>query len=208
MVEQQLVDRGIVDQRVLAAFREVPREAFVPPDLAAAAYEDGPLPIGHGQTISQPFVVALMVQALAVRPGDRGLEVGAGSGYAAAILGRLVGRLVAVERHAELAESAAARLAALGVANVEVRHGDGTLGWPQAAPFDVILVSAGGDHVPSALTEQLAPGGRLVIPVGLGHGQELLRLSKRGSGRIDEERLGRVAFVPLVQPPPDGAGRL
>lgn len=199
MVQRQLVDRGIVDQRVLAAFRDVPREAFVPPDMASAAYEDGPLPIGHGQTISQPFVVALMAQALAVQPGDRALEVGAGSGYAAAILSRLASRVVSVERHGELAESAAARLEALGIANVEVHHGDGTRGWPSQAPFDVILVSAAGDHVPPPLTEQLALGGRLVIPVGIWHGQELLRLTKHAPGRIDEERLGRVAFVPLVE---------
>lgn len=206
MVERQLAGRGIVDQRVLAAFRDVPREAFVPPELAADAYEDGPLPIGHGQTISQPFVVALMVQALAIQPGDRALEVGAGSGYAAAIVSRLAGSVVAVERHGDLARAAGNRLHALGFDNVEVRHGDGTRGWPERAPFDAILVSAGGERVPPALTEQLAAGGRLVIPVREGPAQELLRLVRREPGRIDEQRLGRVTFVPLVASAVDDEG--
>lgn len=198
MVQRQLVDRGIVDQRVLAAFRDVPREAFVPPDMASAAYEDGPLPIGHGQTISQPFVVALMAQALAVQPGDRALEVGAGSGYAAAILSRLAGYVVALERHLELADAARGRLAALGFNNVDVRHGDGTRGWAPDAPFDAILVSAGARRVPPALEEQLAVGGRLVIPVGELDHQELLRIVRRSDGMLAEERLGGVLFVPLV----------
>lgn len=198
MVDWQLRDRGIADARVLAAFAAVPREAFVEPRLADAAYDDAPLPIGHGQTISQPYVVALMVEALRVATADTVLEVGAGSGYAAAILSRLARRVVAVERHAELAEAARDRLAALGCANVEVHEGDGTRGWPEAAPFDAILVSAGGIRVPPALTDQLAPGGRLVIPVGGPHEQELLRLVRRGPGGLDRERLGRVSFVPLV----------
>lgn len=196
----QLASRGIVDERVLAAFTEIPREAFVPPGSAADAYEDGPLPIGHGQTISQPFVVALMVQELAVAAADVALEVGAGSGYAAAVLSRLARRVVAVERHRELAEAAAERLANGGFANVEVHHGDGTGGWPPSAPFDVILVSAASDHVPPELIEQLAVGGRLVMPVGRrwGGGQHLVRLTKAADGQLEERRLGPVAFVPLI----------
>ncbi len=198
MVAQQLRARGITDERVLAAFSEVPREAFVDPAMAAAAYADAPLPIGMGQTISQPFVVALMVEALRLRPDDRVLEVGAGSGYAAAILSRVAGHVTAVERHLALAEGARDRLAAVGLDNVDVRHGDGTLGWPDAAPFDAVLVSAGGTHVPPALLDQLAAGGRLVIPVGGPEHQELLQLVRASDGTLREERLGRVSFVPLV----------
>jgi len=198
MVERQLRARGIADEHVLAAFRAVPREAFVGEGQADAAYEDRPLPIGHGQTLSQPYVVALMLEALAVRPGDRVLEVGAGSGYAAALLSRLAGRVVAVERVRELADAARRRLAALGCANVEVRHGDGTLGWPGGAPFDAVLVSAAAPDVPPALVGQLAQGGRLVMPVGDARSQELVRLVRSPDGGLGEERLGGVVFVPLI----------
>jgi protein-L-isoaspartate(D-aspartate) O-methyltransferase len=198
MVAQQLVARGIADVRVLAAFRDVPREAFVDPSLADAAYADEPLPIGLGQTISQPFVVAMMVEALAIRAHDRVLEVGAGSGYAAAILSRLAGHVTAVERHLALVEAAQPRLTALGFDSLDVRYGDGTLGWPPAAPFDAILVSAGGHDVPAALKAQLAVGGRLVIPVGAADHQELLRLVRQPDGTFRPERLGAVSFVPLV----------
>ena len=198
MVERQLQGRGIHDARVLQAFREVPREAFVPPELDDRAYQDSPLPIGEGQTISQPYVVALMVETLAVRPTDRVLEVGAGSGYAAAILSRLAGEVYAIERHPSLAAAAAERLGELGYDNVHVRVGDGTLGWPDRAPFDLILVSAGGREVPAPLVAQLAAGGRLVIPVGDAWQQELIRILKTPDRRLVTERLGPVVFVPLV----------
>ncbi len=206
MVAQHLRARGIADERVLAAFRAVPREAFVGPSLAESAYADAPLPIGLGQTISQPFVVAAMVESLRVGEHDRVLEVGAGSGYAAAILSRLAGRVVAVERHLELADAARDRLAALGFDNVDVRHGDGTRGWTPDAPFDAILVSAGARRVPPALEEQLAVGGRLVIPVGELDHQELRRIVRRSDGTLAEERLGGVSFVPLVSQQPEAQG--
>jgi protein-L-isoaspartate(D-aspartate) O-methyltransferase len=197
MVERQLAGRGIRDGRILAAFRDVPREAFVPDERAEDALGDHPLPIGCGQTISQPYIVALMLEAAELRPADRALEVGAGSGYAAALLGRLAREVVAVERHAELARAAAERLARLGIGNVAVHAGDGSLGWPAAAPFDAILVSAGGPRVPEPLKAQLAPGGRLVMPVGPLGAQRLVRLVRKHGG-FAEEDLGGVSFVPLV----------
>jgi protein-L-isoaspartate(D-aspartate) O-methyltransferase len=199
MVERQLARRGVRDPRVLAAMREVPREAFVPPDLRPHAYDDGPLPIGEGQTISQPYIVALMAEAAALGPSDRVLEVGAGSGYAAAVLGRLAARVHAVERRPALARAAADRLRALGYANVELRAGDGTLGWPEAAPFDAILVAAGGPDVPRSLQDQLAPGGRLVIPIGPNGGpQTLVRVTRTGPDAFERQDLGGVRFVPLI----------
>jgi protein-L-isoaspartate(D-aspartate) O-methyltransferase len=198
MVARQLEDRAVADARVLAAMREVPRHLFVSDDLADAAYDDRALPIGGGQTISQPYVVALMLEALAVQPGERALEVGAGSGYAAALLARLAREVVAIERDPQLCEEARRRLAELGVANIEVHAADGTLGWPARAPFDAILVSAGGPHVPPALEAQLAPGGRLVMPVGARREQSLVRLVRRAGGEIERQELGEVAFVPLV----------
>ncbi len=198
MVDRQLIDRGIRDQRLLNAFLQVPREAFVDRSYTDLAYDDRPLPIAGGQTISQPYVVALMIEALEVRPGDGVLEVGAGSGYAAAILSQLGERIHAIERQPALAKAAGDRLHRLGYDNVEIRTGDGTLGLPDAAPFDAILVSAGGPGIPTPLIDQLAPGGRLVIPVGKPHAQNLLRIIKRQDGRVHQEDLGPVSFVPLL----------
>jgi protein-L-isoaspartate(D-aspartate) O-methyltransferase len=166
MVEGQLAARGIRDARVLAAMARVPRHDFVPEGLAEFAYDDTPLPIESGQTISQPYIVALMIEAAAVGPDDRVLDVGTGSGYAAAALSLLAREVWSIERQAVLCETAAARLARLGYDNVHVRCGDGTRGWPEAAPFDAILVAAGGPSVPETLKRQLAVGGRLVVPVG------------------------------------------
>lgn len=198
MVERQLIDRGIRDQRLLNAFLQVPRDAFVDESVADLAYEDNPLPIGQGQTISQPYVVALMIEALDVRPTDRVLEVGVGSGYAAAILSRLADRVFAIDRQPALANAARDRLARLGYDNVDIRIGDGTLGMSDAAPFDVILVSAGGPAIPAPLIDQLAPGGRLVIPVGKAREQRLLRIMKSAAGTAHQQDMGPVTFVPLV----------
>lgn len=199
MAASQLAGRDIRDARVLAAMGDVPREAFVPPEWASAAYQDGPLPIAEGQTISQPYVVALMIQAARVRPGDRVLEVGAGSGYAAAVLGRVAARVWSIERHASLAAAAAQRLRALGAANVEIVAGDGTRGLPEHAPFDAILVAAAGPDAPDALRRQLRIGGRLVIPVGDRSRQSLLRIVRAGEEDWTTENLGPVMFVPLVE---------
>ncbi len=199
MVRRHLVGRGIRDRAVLEAMRTVAREAFLPPELAEFAYEDAPLPIPEEQTISQPFIVALMTEALALRPTDRVLEIGTGSGYAAAILARVARQVYTVERHATLADVAAARFRDLGFDNVRVLHGDGTLGWPEHAPYDAIVVTAGGPHVPDALVAQLAVGGRLVIPVGEDRTlQTLVRLRRQADGRVRREELGGVRFVPLV----------
>lgn len=198
MVERQLAARGIRDARVLRAFAEVPRHAFVPPELAPSAYDDRALPLDHGQTISQPYVVALMLEALALAPGDRALEVGTGSGYAAALLARLCAEVYTIERLEGLADAARGRLKLMGVANVRVRAGDGTLGWPEAGPFDAILVSAGGPRLPQPLLDQLADGGRLVLPLGPeGGDQELVVVSRVGE-RLERRDLGSVQFVPLV----------
>src|SRR5687768_2368237 len=197
MVETQIAARGVRDEAVLAAMRSVPRERYVPPSLREFAYDDTPLGIGSGQTISQPYVVAWMAEALELQAGDRVLEVGTGSGYAAAVLSRIAGAVFTIERHPELAERATRDLAAAGFANVKVRTGDGTLGWPEEAPFDAILVSAGGPDVPPTLLAQLAPGGRLVIPVGpTPRLQELVRIRRTPEGNV-RETLGRVQFVPL-----------
>ena len=199
MVERQLEARGLHDRAVLEAMGGVPREAFVARSQAGAAYDDSPLPIGAGQTISQPFVVGLMVEALALRPTDRALEVGSGSGYAAAVMSRICGHVFGVERHLALVEAARTALERLGYRNVSLRHGDGTLGWPEEAPFDAILVSAGGPSVPAALRGQLARGGRMVIPVGgPGRIQRLVRVLREGEDEWREDDLGEVAFVPLI----------
>jgi protein-L-isoaspartate(D-aspartate) O-methyltransferase len=199
MVRTQIAARGVRDRAVLEAMRSVPREAFLPPELEEFAYADAPLPIERGQTISQPYIVALMTAAAELRPGDRVLEVGTGSGYAAAVLGRIAREVYTIERHEELAKLATERLAALGFSNVSVRHGDGTLGWPEHAPYDAIVVAAGGPKVPDALLDQLAPGGRLVIPVGQGRDvQQLLRVVRQVDGTLRQEDLGGVRFVPLI----------
>ena len=199
MVDRQLRARGIRDERLLAAFAHVPREQFVAPGLAPHAYSDGPLPIGHGQTISQPYIVALMIEAAAIAPSDKVLEVGAGSGYAAAILGRLARSVIAVERVAELAVEARERLDRLGFANVRVVEGDGTLGFAGEAPFDAILAAASGRDVPQSLIAQLAAGGRLVMPLGApGAVQHLVVVTRNADGSLDQRDLGAVRFVPLI----------
>ena len=199
MVERQLVPMGIFDKAVLAAMGEVPREEFVQSDMRRWAYEDGPLPIGQGQTISQPFIVAYMAQALELKRAERVLEIGTGSGYAAAVVSRIVAEIYSTERLATLAEAARARLRELGYLNVHVHVGDGSLGLPGHAPYDAIVVTAGAPWVPEALKQQLALGGRLVIPVG-NHldQQELVRVRRVGAEDYTSERLMGVRFVPLV----------
>jgi protein-L-isoaspartate(D-aspartate) O-methyltransferase len=176
----------------------VPREEFVDPDLRRSAYDDRPLEIGHGQTISQPWVVAVMLQALDLRPSDRLLEVGTGSGYAIALASLLTGECFGLERLPALADGARERLRRLGYAGISLRTDDGTAGWAGAAPFDAILVSAGGREVPAALVTQLAPGGRMVIPVGPEDEQDLLRISRDAAGEVTNRSLGPVRFVPLI----------
>jgi len=198
MVERQLAARGISDVRILDAFRSVAREAFVPGELAEFAYQDSPLPIGEGQTISQPYIVALTIDALRLRGNERVLEIGTGCGYAAAVLSRLVKDVFTVERREPLATGARERLASLGFHNVEVLHGDGTRGWPEHAPYDAIAVAAGGPEVPPALLSQLAPGGRLVMPVGTEDDQILTRVTREGEEKFREESLTEVRFVPLI----------
>ncbi len=195
MVDDQIEARGIRDPRVLGAMRKVPRDRFVPPDVVSLAYADQPLPIGHGQTISQPYIVAYMSEALRVTPQSKVLEIGTGSGYQAAILGELAREVYTIELIPELAARARATLESLGYANVHVRTGDGYLGWPEEAPFDAIMVTAAPDHVPQPLVDQLAVGGRLVIPVG-DFDQEIRILTRTPAG-IEESRTIPVRFVPL-----------
>ena len=199
MVRRQIESRGIHDQSILDAFREVPREEFVDEEHWRWAYDDHPLPIEAGQTISQPYIVALMIEAAAIGPGDKVLEVGAGSGYAAAVISRIAGRVVAIERHGELAQIARERMARLGFQNVRILQGDGTRGCADEAPFDAILAAASGSHVPKPLVDQLSAGGRLVMPVGNpGWVQELVKVTKRPDGTTEQENLGGVRFVPLI----------
>ncbi|MFN2425473.1 MAG: protein-L-isoaspartate(D-aspartate) O-methyltransferase [Candidatus Binatia bacterium] len=198
MVETQLADRGIADPRVLEVFRQVPRELFLPPELAELAYRDTALPIREGQTISQPYIVAMTAEALELTGDESILEIGTGSGYAAAILSRLCREVFTVERRARLALEARERLERLGYDNVHVLCGDGTLGWPEHAPYDAIAVAAGGPATPKALLAQLSLGGRLVIPVGPEHSQVLLRVTRTGDEKFVEECLGEVRFVPLI----------
>lgn len=199
MIEFHIRARGIRNPRVIRAMDTVPREEFVAPDLTAHAYDDEPLPIEAGQTISQPYIVALMSEALQLRGGEDVLEIGTGSGYGAAVLAMLAGRVFTIERHAELAVSAQARLVRLGYHNVQVRCGDGTVGWPEHAPFGAIVVTAGGPEVPDALLEQLELGGRLVMPVGGSRGdQQLVRVTRIDVHHYRHENLGAVRFVPLI----------
>ena len=199
MVRRQIEARGIRDPAILSAFREVPREAFVAPDFARQAYDDHPLPIEAGQTISQPYIVALMIEAAGIGPDDKVLEVGAGSGYAAAVMSRIAREVVGIERQHELVEVARNRLERLGYGNVTVVEGDGTRGCPEEAPFDAILAAASGSHVPKPLVDQLADGGRLVMPVGdPSWVQELVKVTKRADGTTTQENLGGVRFVPLI----------
>lgn len=199
MVRTQLERRGVEDERILGAFREVPREHFVPPARRDMAYRDGPIPIGKGQTISQPYVVALMTEMLELESGDRVLEIGTGSGYQAAILAAVGAEVFTVERHGNLAESARAALDEAGYSDVEIKTGDGTRGWEEHAPYDGILVTAAGPDVPDSLREQLAVGGRLVMPVEAAMGrQKLVRVTRTGEDEFETEKKGAVAFVPLV----------
>jgi protein-L-isoaspartate(D-aspartate) O-methyltransferase len=194
----RLKRRGINDPAVLAAFLDVRREAFLPANMADVAYQDTALPIDEGQTISQPYVVALMAEGLLLSADDRVLEIGAGSGYAAAILARISREVYTVERHAQLATQAARNLREEGFDNVIVAHGDGTLGWPEHAPYDAIVVAAGGPDVPQPLLDQLAIGGRLVMPVGEESHQQLIRVIRTGAADFRREDLGEVRFVPLI----------
>jgi protein-L-isoaspartate(D-aspartate) O-methyltransferase len=199
MVAEQLLPHGVTDQRVLKVMSEIPREEFVLPKLRRHAYEDRALAIECGQTISQPLVVALMTQAVAPKPGDVALEVGAGSGYQAAVLSRLCRKVITVEREPALAEHAAATLSRLGFTNVEVAVGDGSLGWPAEAPYQIILVAAAANGVPPALIEQLAEGGRMVIPVAVSLTEpQDLRLYKKENGVVTYRSLFPVLFVPLL----------
>lgn len=201
MVKTQIEARGIRDPLVLDAMRVVPRHQFMPPMQQGRAYDDGAAAIGHGQTISQPYIVALMTELAAVGPEDVVFEVGTGSGYQAAVLGEIVKAVYTVEYVEALGLEAKARLAALGYDNIHVRIGDGYQGWPDHAPFDAILVTAGIDHVPQPLIDQLKPGGRIVIPVGPeGRTQELLVIEKNADGSVQETKTIPVKFVPFLGP--------
>ena len=198
MVEAQIARRGVRDPAVLDAMRTVPRESFVAAGFEEFAYEDSALPIAEGQSISQPYIVAAMLEAAELEQGDKVLEIGAGSGYAAALLSRIAAKVYAVERHAALTEAARERLRALGYHNIELRTGDGSSGWLEAAPFDAIIVSAGVPRVPEALKMQLLLGGRLVIPVGALDEQRLIRLTRAGQDVFEQEDFGGVRFVKLI----------
>ena len=197
MVERQLKPRGIFDERVLSAISKIPREEFVSPELREHAYEDRPLTIGCCQTISQPYIVASMLQAAELRPEDHTLELGTGSGYQTALLAEIVAGVISIERHLELAEIARERLSRLGYTNVEIVVGDGTLGYAPKAPYDVILVSAAAPQVPQSLVAQLAIGGRMVLPVGSRDLQELILIRRDETG-FRQVRLDGCAFVPLI----------
>jgi protein-L-isoaspartate(D-aspartate) O-methyltransferase len=199
MVERQLRRRGITEQPILDAFLAVPREAFVGAGYAYLAYGDHPLPIEAGQTISQPYIVALMIEAARIEAGGSVLEVGSGSGYAAAVISRIAAKVVGIERQHDLVEVARERLQRLGYDNVTIVEGDGTRGCPEEAPFDAILAAASGSHVPAPLVEQLKPGGRIVMPVGSpGCVQKLVKATKREDGTLEQTDLGSVRFVPLI----------
>jgi protein-L-isoaspartate(D-aspartate) O-methyltransferase len=202
MVQKQLMPRGIHDPRVLAAMGKVPREDFVPPNLRRESYEDEPLPIGYGQTISQPYIVALMTEQLRPQPTDRVLEIGTGSGYQAAVLAELVAEVYTIEIVEPLAKNAEATLQRLGYKNVQVKVGDGYKGWLEHAPFDAIIVTCAPDHVPQPLVDQLKDGGRMIIPVGGRLAQELYLLEKR-NGAIRQAAVLQVRFVPMTGQSPD-----
>ena len=188
MITRHVEARGLDDPALLAALRAVPREEFVSAEYVDAAYADSPLPIESGQTISQPYIVALMIDAAEIGSDDKVLEVGAGSGYAAAVIGQLAKEVVAIERHGELARLASGRMERLGYDNVKIVEGDGTNGWPPAAPFDAILAAASGSHVPQVLIDQLKPGGRLVMPIGeVQSVQELVKITKQADGSLDSD---------------------
>ncbi len=197
MVKQQIAERGVTDARVLAAMRKVPREEFVPDNVRARSYSDGPLPIGSDQTISQPYIVAFMTEQLRPQPKDRVLEIGTGSGYQAAILAELVAEVYTIEIVESLGKRAEATLQRLGYRNVHVRIGDGYQGWPEAAPFDAIIVTCAPDHVPQPLIAQLKENGRMMIPVGESFAQELYRFHKE-NGELKREAVLPVAFVPMT----------
>lgn len=197
MVDYQIEARGVTDPRVLKAMREVPRHEFVPELFLAEAYADGPLPIDHSQTISQPYIVAYMTEALALKPGDKVLEIGTGSGYQAAVLALITPRVFSVEIVCELEAAARERLARLGYVSVRTRCGDGYRGWPEEAPFDAIMLTAAPAEVPAPLLSQLADGGRLVAPLGDRYSQSLVRVRRRGDEYIREQLLP-VAFVPMT----------
>jgi len=197
MVETQIARRGVGDPRVLNALRSVPRDRFVPSELAGEAFDDHPLPIGHGQTISQPYIVAFMTAALDLEPDDRVLEIGTGSGYQAAVLAEIASRVYTIEIVPELARRAERILHRLGYDNVVVKAGDGYRGWPEEGPFQAIIVTAAADHIPEPLIEQLAPGGRLIQPVGE-RLQELILVRRHADGTYDEERVLDVRFVPMT----------
>jgi protein-L-isoaspartate(D-aspartate) O-methyltransferase len=200
MVERQLRSRGIVDPRTLQAMTKVPREKFVPKELRNSAYDDRPLPIGYGQTISQPFIVGFMTQQLRPKPTDRVLEIGTGSGYQAAVLGELVAEVYTIEIVRPLAQQSEVLLRELGYKNVHVKAGDGYKGWPEHAPFDAIIVTAAPDHVPQPLVDQLKEGGRMIIPVGKTYAQRLFLLEKR-DGQVKQTADIPVKFVPLTRDP-------
>jgi protein-L-isoaspartate(D-aspartate) O-methyltransferase len=197
MVQQQLTTRGINDQRVLAVMGKIPREEFVPPESRAESYEDGPLPIGYAQTISQPYIVAFMTEQLRPKPSDRVLEIGTGSGYQAAILSELVSEVYSIEITEPLAKNAEATLQRLGYKNVHVKIGDGYKGWPEEAPFDAIIVTCAPDRVPQPLVDQLKDGGRMVIPVGDRFAQQLYLLEKK-NGQLKQSATLPVRFVPMT----------
>jgi protein-L-isoaspartate(D-aspartate) O-methyltransferase len=197
MVEQQIEARGISDPATLAALRTVPRHEFLPMRLRSEAYADYPLPIGHGQTISQPFIVAFMTEAIRPQPGEKFLEIGAGSGYQAAILAQMGAQVYTIEIVEPLAEMARQTLERLGYKNAHVKHGDGFRGWPEHAPFDAIIVTCAPDKIPAPLVEQLRDGGRMIIPVGSGMNQELVLLRKKGD-KIEKQSVLPVRFVPMT----------
>ena len=199
MIEEQIIARGVTHAPTLAALRAVPRHRFVPADVQREAYADHPLPIGHGQTISQPFIVAFMTEAVDVKPGEKVLEIGTGSGYPAAILAAMGAKVFTIEIIPALAERAADTLRELGFDQVRVRAGDGYQGWPAEAPFDAIVVTAAPDAIPPALLDQLAEGGRLVIPVGPQHGGQELMLVTKTKGKLHQRNLLPVRFVPFTR---------